>query len=253
MTYFSYEGAALPIREDLKVAFREYWRTLAKPGCWWSGAERVAIAQETRNAVGSAFFRQGKRELFQPKLSVDELKKIDPEYVQTDLDDLSKEVVNRVVIDQNRISQAYIDDLDAAGMRPEKYVELVGIVVTFLSIDEFNRALDLPLEALPEPISGASSEYVPSQASHVTGFVPMLPIEGAVDSESDLWDSWAPNVVRALSAVPDAVRGWIKISGVQYLSMGDLVKMKENTDRAIDRAQMELIAGRVSAMNECFY
>ena len=61
----------------------------------------------------------------------------------------------------------------------------------------------------------------------------------------------APNVIRALSLVPDEVRAWVDVSGAQYLSMEEM-RSFEST-RALDRAQIELIAGRVSALNECFY
>ena len=59
-------------------------------------------------------------------------------------------------------------------------------------------------------------------------------------------------MLRALSLVPDEVRSWIKVANVQYV-MGDLLNFAADTGRAIDRAQMELVAGRVSAINECFY
>ena len=48
--------------------------------------------------------------------------------------------------------------------------------------------------------------------------------------------------MQTLSVVPDAVRAWIDVSTAQYLSMGDLVRLKEDETRAIDRPQMELVA-----------
>ncbi len=61
----------------------------------------------------------------------------------------------------------------------------------------------------------------------------------------------SPAVVRALSLVPDEVRSWQQLASAQYLSLESMTAME--TSRAIDRAQMELVAGRVSALNECFY
>ena len=43
----------------------------------------------------------------------------------------------------------------------------------------------------------------------------------------------------------------LDLAGAQYLSIKRMLGFR--TGRAIDRAQMELIAGRVSALNECFY
>ena len=51
--------------------------------------------------------------------------------------------------------------------------------------------------------------------------------------------------------VPGEVLSWQALAGAQYLSTEEMMSMQ--TDRALDRAQIELIAGRVSALNECFY
>ena len=55
--------------------------------------------------------------------------------------ELAVDAVHRIVTDQARITQAWVDSLEQAGMPPEKYVELLGITVTVFSIDEFNVSL----------------------------------------------------------------------------------------------------------------
>ena len=86
------------------------------------------------------------------------------------------------------------------------------------------------------------------------GFVPTIPTDGAIGNEADLWqDGWAPNVLRALTLVPDALRGWRDLAGAQYLSFAGMKNMVKDEARTINRMQMELVAGRVSAVNECFY
>lgn len=47
----SYEASTIPIRDDLVTAHQRAWRRLAQPGTWWTGAQRVAIAAETRQAL----------------------------------------------------------------------------------------------------------------------------------------------------------------------------------------------------------
>ena len=64
-------------------------------------------------------------------------------------------------------------------------------------------------------------------------------------------DGRAPNVIRALSLVPDEVRGLKELSAAQYVPLKALFDLRAG--RAIDRSQIELLAGRVSALNECFY
>jgi hypothetical protein len=61
-----------------------------------------------------------------------------------------------------------------------------------------------------------------------------------------------PNVARALSLVPDAVRQLKELSEAHYLRIDDVVDPRARM-RELTRPQMELVAGRVSALNECFY
>ena len=82
----------------------------------------------------------------------------------------------------------------------------------------------------------------------------MLPANGAKGAESDLWHKdQTANVLRALTLVPNALRDWKALSTAQYLSIEGMGNFIGQKDRAINRMQMELIAGRVSSYNECFY
>jgi hypothetical protein len=248
MISFSYQDSPYPIREDLQLAYRDYWQELARPGNWWSGEQRVAIAQETRNAVDCAFCAQRKQALSPYNLSGNHQH-------SGSLDDLAVDAVHRVITDQGRITQAWIDSNSENGLSEESYVELLGIVVAMFSIDEFNRALGLPLEPLPEPVAGVPDNYRPAQAERGTGFVSMLPeTDGAIGAESDLWQNGrSANVLRALSLVPNAVRAWNNLSKSQYLGIQQVMSVKGDTGRSLNRMQMEIIAGRVSSINECFY
>ena len=102
--------------------------------------------------------------------------------------------------------------------------------------------------------SRASDQATNDHWSHDTGFVAMLPADGATGAESDLWaNGKTANVLRALSLVPDAVRGWMQVGNAQYLSMKGMMNFSGDLGRSINRMQIELVAGRVSAINECFY
>ena len=57
---------------------------------------------------------------------------------------------------------------------------------------------------------------------------------------------------RALSLVPGEACGLFDMVDAQYLP-GAIMPDLATRHRAITRAQMELIAGRVSAINGCFY
>ena len=64
------------------------------------------------------------------------------------------------------------------------------------------------------------------------------------------WE-WGANVISALSLVPENVRWLHDLSEGHYLSFAEM-RMPDPL-RAISRPQIELIAARVSALNECFY
>lgn len=69
-----------------------------------------------------------------------------------------------------------------------------------------------------------------------------------------MWPSGrTANVVRALTLVPDALRDWRELAGAQYLSFEAMANFVKDEARAINRMQIELVAGRVSSINECFY
>ncbi len=247
MTTFDFSGLDFAVRSDIPEAYGTYWDTLAAPGNWWTGAERVAIAHASREALDCPFCVQRKQSLSPYTLS-------GKHQNSGPLSERVVDAVHRIITDQSRITQALVDDNAANGLSKEAYVELVGIVVTVFSIDEFHRALGMPLQELPEPKFGEPTFELPEPLVEDMGFVPTLPADGATGKNADLWmPGSAANVVRALSLVPDAVRGWQQIAGVQYLSLQGMQNFEQDDNRSINRMQMELIAGRVSSVNECFY
>jgi hypothetical protein len=78
-------------------------------------------------------------------------------------------------------------------------------------------------------------------------WVPM--IETPSGADADLWDGFTPNVMRAMSLVPDEVRNLKARIAPEFVeNEGDLT-----ASRSLSRPQMEFISARVSALNECFY
>ena len=56
-----------------------------------------------------------------------------------------------------------------------------------------------------------------------------------------------------MSLVPDAVRMLKILSAVQYLEMQQVANPAINGGRELSRSQIELLAGRVSSLSDCFY
>jgi len=164
------------------------------------------------------------------------------------------DAVHRIITDQSRITKTWINNIAERGLSAEKYVELVGVTVCVFSIDEFMRALGLPLEHLPTAVAGEPSHYRPEGLESETASVPMIAANQIGEKEADLWPKGrSANVARALSLVPDAVREWYALGDVQYLPMHLVVNFGAPTGRILNRMQMEIVAGRVSSHNECFY
>lgn len=247
MTAFAYENTADPIRADLTDAHRQAWEHIASPGTWLTGAERVAVADETRRARDCALCAERKNAL--SPFAVDG----EHDHAGT-LPTALVDVVHRVTTDAQRLTQAWHDSLIADGLADERYVEALGVAVLIISIDEFHHAMGIAREALPAAREGEPTQYRPRGLTSGEAWVPMIDVKQASPDEKRLLSGpggRSAHVIRALSLVPAEVQAWADLSDAQYLSREGMASME--TTRAIDRSQIELVAGRVSALNECFY
>jgi len=241
-----YAPAGVPIRQDLQEAHRAILEHLRAPGAWLTGAQRMAVAAESRNAVECA-------------LCVDRKEALSPEQVQGEhatlgaLPATQVEIVHRVRTDSGRLSRRFFDQTLQAGIAPEAYVEIVGIVTLLAGLDTFCRATGVPPFRLPDPLPGEPSRHRPAGTRDDVAWVPILMPEDASGPEADLYprDVMVPNIAKALSLVPDHARLLRRLAATHYLSIEDMTN--PTLGRDLDRLQIELVAARVSALNECFY
>jgi hypothetical protein len=138
-------------------------------------------------------------------------------------------------------------------MSAPEYVEVIGVVTLVTGVDFFTRALGIDAFRLPEPLPGEPSRHLPASARPGTAWVPLIAPEDATGAEADVYPDapFIPNIVRALSLVPDQVRALRTSSDAHYLPVAQIGD--PTVRRSLDRMQMELVAARVSALNECFY
>jgi hypothetical protein len=246
MPDISYHTALVPVRDDFAAAHARFWTRLAAPGAWWTGAERVAIAAEVRHARHCVLCQTRQQALTPAAVT-------GPHDHLGVLPDAAVDVIHRVVTDPGRLSRKWYQATIDAGLSAEQYVELLGTLVATVSIDSFCRGIGVPLHPLPVPQPGAPSQYRPPGAVQEDAWVPMIPVERAIGAEADLYGGQAVgNVIRAMSLVPDEVRTLCDLSAAHYLPMGQ-VRDPSATMGTLSRMQMELIAGRVSALRQCFY
>jgi hypothetical protein len=247
MASLSYEDSPYPVRSDLKDAHERFWNRLAGPGTWWTSAERIAIAQASREARNCRLCRERKSALSPYGLD-------GTHDGSTDLSPSVVDVVHRITTDAARLTRQWYEAVLAAGLSEGQYVELVGTIVSMVSIDAFSRALGLSLRVLPDPTPEPPSQYRPETAAlEDQAWVPMVPECNEGTPEADLWPSERTgNVIRAMSLVPDEVRTLSDLSAAHYLPNAQ-VRDPMAAQGELDRLQMELVAGRVSALEGCFY
>ena len=245
MAELTYDDAPFAIRADIVDAHRGAWARLSSPGTWLDADTRVAIIAEVRNAKDCALCAARK----------DALSPYGVDGAHDSLGDLPEnivEVIHRVLSDPARLMKKWYDDCLASGLSEEEYVEIIGVVCSTVSIDTFAHAAGLPLRPLPTAKPGEPTRVRPHNAKQGAAWVPWI---GADDAEGDDIPRFGPpgsNVRRALSLVPAEAHGFMEMNEAQYLNG---VQMRDfSTDyRAITREQIELIAGRVSAINQCAY
>ncbi len=234
MTMFAPGSFGYPVAEPVIEACRAVWATLAQPGRWWTGPERVAIARVARQARP--------RQLADPHPPVTEL----AADRDGDLSPLVRSVVERITTESFRLDRAWFDEVvarfdDHYGPRGEgRYAEIVAIVVQVAPIDHLCRVVGRPLEPLPRPQPGTPSHEWPDDL--VDGGA-WLPLSGP---------EWGPNVARGLGAVPDDNLMRLGLVMAMYGSIDELARPVWD-HRSLGRPQVELVAARTSALNECFY
>lgn len=245
MTDPTYEAAPAPVRGDIVAAHRSAWRRIARPGTWFDGPTRVAIAAETRNAPACALCAERKAALspFAVEGTHDSLGSL-PETIV--------EIVHRIVTDPARLRRQWYEGVLADGLSDTEYVEVVGVVCSTISVDTFARAMGVKAPDLPNPEPGAPSRLRPPGVKPGDAWVPWIAPDDVTEDEADLYDHGGSNIRRALTSVPAEQRGFFEVAHAQYLD-GSQIKDVVTDYRAITRPQIELIAGRVSALNQCVY
>ena len=126
-----------------------------------------------------------------------------------------------------------------------------------VSIDSFADAIGVERRVLPVADESATDMSGYNAATAVVtdqAWVPMVPEINEGTPEADLWPSGLTgNVIRAMSLVPDEVRTLKDLSAAHYLPNELVRSAGVDAGRSLHRSQMELVAGRVSALNACYY
>lgn len=241
----SYEGSPYPVRADLAAAHARAWDRLARPGTWLDGLTRIRIATETRHATGCPLCARRKAAL-------------SPYSIEGEHDGLDElpgnwiEMIHRIVSDPGRLTHRWYQQMLASGIADTEYVEIVSVIAHVTAIDTFSLGLGVPCQPLPAPFSGTPSRYRPAEARQNEAWAPNIAWDEHGPNEADYFAGPPANIRRALTLVPDEARSFFDLVSHQYLP-GPAMRDFGREYRAISHAQIELLAGRISAINQCTY
>ena len=242
----TYANAQVPVRDNFKESHQRFWDRLSRPGNWWTSAERIAIAKEARNAVHCELCSSRKTAI-SPHAVVG-----DHDHL-TELPEPAVDAIHAIMSYSSRLTRSWYESLLTRGLSDGQYVEIVGTVTALISTDRFCRGLGLRLHPLPMPGKGEPNCYRPDSAGPDEAWVPLVPRENEGTPEEDLWPSGSlGNIIRTMSLVPDEVRTLRDLLEVHYVPYEKVREPNAGTG-ALTRPQMELVAAKVSLMNDCFF
>ena len=246
MSYLEVNGAKLPARESLVDAIDIAWRRLAHAGTWWNGEQRIAIAEQVRKASECTLCRERKAAL-SPYGGTEVHAAVD--HLSTD----AVEAIHRVTTDASRCTEKWVRQVTSGSLSEEQYVEIVSIVATVTGLDTLDRALGRAVRTLPKPQPGEPTRHRPAGAARDLAWVPTLsPATTGPEDPDPFTLHGGIHIHRAMSLVPQEVINFFDLDVELYLKDHE-IRDFEHEFREISHAQIELIAGRASAINGCYY
>lgn len=241
-----FDPRRLPVRPGLARECTRAWVRLASSGTWWDARERLAIAAEVRHAqaCGLCGGRKGALSPYAVNGLHDSLGLLCASMV---------EIVHRISTDSGRLTKKWLHATLQGGVTEEEYVEAVGVIALITALDTFDLALGRGQHPLPAPRPGKPDRHRPSGAARDLAWVHTVAPEALVAADPDPYSvHGTKNIHRALSLVPQEVLNFFDLDVELYLKDGEIRDFATEY-RALTHAQIELLAGRVSALNGCYY
>jgi hypothetical protein len=211
------------------------WESLGRPGTWWSGRHRVELAATAVMALTAV-------DPLAPWTGPSTVDGVLPTHRAAP--DVAHDAIYRVARHAGTLTETWyrtvVAALDESG--DLRFVELVGIACTVAAVVAFRRAVGLDPWELPEPSGGEPSFSSPAHL--VPAHLNWVRVTAPADARAA--------VVQAFTSVTaEHDRLWM-LADAQYIP--DLEMVDPHWTRGtLSRAQMELVAARVSLLRECFY
>ncbi len=239
-----YADSQHPVAPKIDDLHADELASFAQTGTWGRAAQRTAVAALTRKVRVAAALQESAGD--EALIDTAEL----PAPVQR--------LVSEVALGGIGIDRAFCEEVQADGVTEGAYVEIVALVSRIVNLDVFARGLGVAPRPLAPPSSGGAPSFDrPDEATDegfFTASVPFVPAGGAV-AESIYGKVRGPggNVWRAVSLVPDEARRVVTLASHQYFPLAKILDMSADNGHHLSRAQIELVATKVSEHNQCFY
>lgn len=225
--------ATADVRADLADAHRLAWEHIARPGSWWTAAQRIELAATVVAAIGDD-------EPLPPWVPASGNARVAADRTAPDVaHDAAYRIARHAGTMTEDVFRTFADEL---GELP--YVELCAIVSSVAAVTHFCRNIGAPLPAFPEPLAGEPTGDQPPDI--VEAELNWVPVAAPADRTAA--------VVQAYSAVPGEMTNTWRMAAAQYMPNEEMVHA-DWLRRAggLTRPQAELVAARVSQLRECFY
>lgn len=209
------------VRNDLREAHVASLQHVASPGARFDAARRVQIAETAIAAY------------LNPEPA--------PPWVRP-YGDLALDVAHRLARHAGTITLEWYEQVVTEGLHPLDWLEVVGVVVAAVPPVAFARAIGEPLPGLPSPVAGEPTGHEAAELAPAT--LNWVPVAAPADRTA--------SVVQALSALPDENVNLWRLAAAQYMA-NEVMADPRWSRGVLSRPQMELVAGRLSLIRECFF
>ncbi len=224
---------SVTVRDDLAEAHLLAREHLARPGSWWTAEQRLELA-------GTAIVALADAEPLPPWVGVSTTDRVArPLAAPAAAHDLAYRLARHAGTMTHDVYRATVADI---GELP--YVEVCAIVSTVAAVWHFSRNVGLPVAPLPRPVAGAPTHERPERLEQPQ--LNWVPVAAPADAVAA--------VVQAYTAVPgEQVNTW-RMADAQYMPEADMVDPAwTRRPGGLSRAQMELVAARLTKLRDCFY
>lgn len=235
-----YSHSPYPVRSDLETIHARQIAALGAPGTWGDGNQRLAIVREARAARVAASVQEAEAEI---------------QINEADLPETARRIARELAVNPQIFERKVYEQALAEGLPDASYTEICGLVARVVNFDVLARGLGIDMASLPEAVPGSASGHRPVEAIQEGAWVPTIPNgeAGGITGKELYGGHMQPYIIRSLSLVPDEFRASLELEEVQYLPLWRFMEMNYEHHEGFSRSQVETVAAKVSAINECFY